>query len=481
MAPCLRRFAPRLLHERPMMNLLMNLLKKTPLYPLAAAFYHGVQKRRLPGAIKAGEKRLQSFPIKRVFKKKGDKLKIAFLSTLDNKGGAALVAFRLHREYKRQGHGSVMLVGNRLSDDKNVISIRDERDNHFGGTCRISGLQYRNYLSSFDLPLREEFQAADVLHCHNLHGDYFNYYALPGLTRLKPSVWTLHDMQAITGHCAFSLDCGRWETGCGDCPLLEAYPRLEKDTTAMLWQEKKDIYSRSDIDIVVPSRWLFDIVKRSILSEKKVHLIYNGIDTSVFRPVDKKEARKKLKIPPEKKVLITSSAGGTKNPQKGGRFLLDALGKIGHRKDIVVVSVGDSDYDPGIEGIEWISTGHIFDEKEVALWYSAADLFLYPSLADNCPLAIIEAMACELPVITFRTGGIPELVRHMETGFVADYKDTGQFVKGIEIFLDDGGLREAAGREARKDVERSFTLEKMAQAYLELYYDVIARRAPASL
>lgn len=455
---------------------LLNLLKKNPFYALAASLYCGIQRPRLLKAIEAREKSLQAIPVKRVFKKKRESLNIVYLSTFDNKGGAALVAFRLHREYNRQGYNSVMLVGEKLSGDKNVIRIRDAGDNPFLRASWMGGLQYWNYLSSFDIANREEFKEADVLHCHNLHGDYFNYFALPGLTRLKPAVWTLHDMQAVTGHCAFSLDCGKWETGCGDCPMLDAYPRLEKDRTDLLWREKKDVFSRSDIDIVVPSKWLYDIVKKSILSDKKVHLIYNGIDTDVFRPLGRKEARKKFKIPPEKLVLITSASGGTKNPQKGGQFLLEALRKISHRKDILVVSIGDTDYDPEIKGIEWISTGHVFDESEVAWWYSVADIFLYPSLADNCPLSILEALACELPVVTFRTGGIPELVRHMKTGYIADYKDTEQFVKGIELFLDDRELREAAGKKARHDVQRSFTLEKMADAYLDLYYEVIKRR-----
>ncbi|MEE9542779.1 MAG: glycosyltransferase family 4 protein [Thermodesulfobacteriota bacterium] len=460
-----------------MKNLLINLLRRTPFYGLAAGFYHGLQRMRLRKAIEAGQKRLESLPVKKILKNKGEPLNIVQLSSSDNMGGAALVAFRLHKAYGPLGHNPMMLVGKKLSEDKKVISISDTGDDPFAGLCAIEGLQYWSCLSSFDIPMREEFNEADLFHCHNLHGNYFNYFALPGLTRLKPSVWTLHDMQALTGHCAFSLDCARWETGCGDCPMLDAYPHLEKDTTRLLWEEKKEVFSKSNIEIVVPSKWLYDIVKKSILANKNVHLIYNGIDTGVFHPSDKREARDEFNIPPEKLVLITSASGGIKNPQKGGEFLLEALRKISHRKDIVVVSVGDKDYDPEIKGIEWINTGHIFDENEVAKWYSAADLLLYPSLADNCPLVILEALACALPVVTFSTGGIPELVRHMETGYIAEYKNTEQFVKGIELFLDDKGLRERAGKEARKDVEKSFTLDKMAAAYLELYYDVIERRS----
>jgi len=429
--------------------------------------------------LEARKKRLLAIPVKKVIKKKGDSLNIVQISTFDNFGGAALVALRLHKAYNRQGHNPVMLVGNKLSEDKKMISIRDPKDNFFWEICSREGLQYWKYLSSFEIPMKAEFEQADILQFHNIHGDYFSYQALPGLTRLKPAVWTLHDMQSFTGHCAFSLDCGKWETGCGECPLLGAYPALEKDTTALLWKNKKEIYARTAVEIVVPSKWLYDTVKKSILAEKDIHLIYNGIDTTVFRPRPKAEMRKKLNIDPGRTVLLTSAAGGTTNPQKGGAYLLDALRNIKIEADVVLVSVGDKDASHDIKGVKWMNTGHIFGEEAIAEWYCAADLFLFPSVADNCPLVILEAMACGLPVVTFDTGGIPELVRHMETGYVAKHRDVDDFVKGLEIFISNEGLRKSTGNRARAIAEKDFTVDKMAASYLELYYDVIERRAKA--
>ena len=452
------------------------ILRKVHLYGLAVGLYKGIQRLRLPKALEAGKKRLLAFSVKKVSSKKGDRLNIVQISTCDNMGGAALVAFRLHKAYNRQGHNPIMLVGDKLSEDKKVISIRNQKDSPFFGICSREGLQYWNYLSSFDIPMKAEFEQADILQFHNIHGDYFSYQALPGLTRLKPAVWTLHDMQSVTGHCAFSLDCGKWETGCGECPLLGAYPALEKDTTALLWKDKKEIYARTAVDIVVPSKWLYDIVKKSILAEKDIHLIYNGIDTTVFSPRPKAEMRKKLNIKLNSTVLITSAAGGTKNPQKGGAYLLEALRKLKLEGDVVLVSIGEKDSSYDIKGVKWINTGHIFSEEAITEWYCAADLFLYPSVADNCPLVILEAMACGLPVVTFDTGGIPELVRHMETGYVAKHRDVDDFVKGMETFISDEGLRKSAGNCARAIAEKDFTVDKMAASYLELYYGVIEKR-----
>lgn len=410
--------------------------------------------------------------------RKGGPLNILQFNTFDNVGGAAVVAWRLHNIYNSEGHNSAMFVKNKQSRDKNVFVIESgKKDRRYWNLCRAEGWQFWNYLSTFDIPFSEQFRNSDMLHFHNLHGEYFNYLALPGLTRLKPSVWTLHDMQAITGHCAVTYDCERWKIGCGECYALDEYPGLEVQTSAMLLKKKKEIFSASEIDLVAPSRWLLDKVKQSILSDKDVHLIYNGVDPEVFRNYPREEMRKKFGIPEGKTVFITSAAGGILNPYKGGPILLEALKRLENKEDLVVVSIGNAEYIPKIKGIDWINTGHLFDEREIAQWYSAGDLLLYPSVADNCPLAVLEAMACGLPVVTFRTGGIPELVKHMETGYVAGYKDVEDLLCGVRLVVGDKEFRLRAGRRARAEVEKTFTLDKMARSYLNLYHDVIAKRA----
>lgn len=458
-------------------SILSKILIKTPIYGMAVRIYYRMQRLQLPKVIAARKKRLLSKRPGNTCKKKGERLNIVQISTIDNYGGAALVAFRLHRTYNALGHNSVMLVGDKMSDDAKVMSIRDPEDITFREMCNQEGLHYWNYLSSFDLPMKTEFEQADILHFHNIHGDYFTYQALQSLTRLKPALWTLHDMQSVTGHCAFALDCRKWETGCGECPRLEAYPALRKDMTAFLWRDKKDAYSGASMDIAVPSNWLRAIAGSSILSDKDIHLIYNGVDTALFRPRAKSDMRKKLGIEPGKTVLITSAAGGTRNSQKGGAYLLEALRNLRLKEDVVVVSIGEKESNHDIPGIQWINTGHLFCEEDVAEWYSAADLFLYTSLADNCPLVILEAMASGLPIVTFATGGIPELVSHGETGYVAKYRDTADFIKGVELFLAEEGLRRAAGKSARQIAETRFSFDRMAADYLSHYYRVIEKRA----
>jgi len=457
-------------------DLLLRTAKDISFLGLFKELYCNYQKRRFFSKLQSSKEKLLLFPVKNVSRKKDELLNIVQISTYDNLGGAALVAFRLYNIYRGKGHHSIMFVGYKSSKDENVINIMNSRDDAFREICQEEGLLYWNFLSSFNLANKAAFKDGHILHFHNVHGYYFSYHALPGLTRLKPTVWTLHDMQSITGHCAFSYDCGKWETGCGDCPLLDASPALEKDTTAMLWKDKKELYREAEVDIVVPSKWLYNIVKKSILSDKDVHLIYNGIDTSLFKPKPKSEMRRKFNIDSEKIVFITSIAGGMKNSQKGASYLLEALKKMEFKKDIVLICMGEKDESYEIEGVTWMNTGHIFCEEKLAEWYCAADLFLYPSLADNCPLAVLEAMACGLPVVTFATGGIPELVKHMETGYVARYRDIDDFIKGIETFLYDRDLGLLAGKMARINAENNFSLHQMTASYLDLYYNVINKR-----
>lgn len=132
-----------------------------------------------------------------------------------------------------------MLVGNKLTEDNKIISIRDwEKDAKYKEVCMREGLQYWNFLSAVDLHEKKEFKEADIIHFHNLHGDYFNYLSLPCLTRLKPSVWTLHDMQSFTGHCAFSYGCEKWKTGCGDGSFSSSQEKLGSQKTQCSSREK---------------------------------------------------------------------------------------------------------------------------------------------------------------------------------------------------------------------------------------------------
>ena len=146
----------------------------------------------------------------------------------------------------------------------------------------------------------------DIIHLHNIHGGYFQTNLLPKLAKIAPIVWTFHDMFPITGHCAYSFECEKWKTGCGNCERLDIYPSIKKDRTKFLWNYKNKVYNSAKFTIVTPSLWLKKCVGQSFLKNKDIRLIYNGIDLENFTKTDKYEARKELNLPQDKKIVLFS-------------------------------------------------------------------------------------------------------------------------------------------------------------------------------
>lgn len=404
-------------------------------------------------------------------------MNILHISTIDNVGGAARVAYCLKDAYKELGHNSQILVGQKTekSDDILQIPVGTMQKQAVRITNKLS-LQYMGYLNSFSIKRNRAFLEADIINFHNIHSDYFNFMALPGLTKSKPAVWTLHDIWAITGRCAFSYGCDRWQIGCGNCPDTSYYPASKKDTSRLLWSLKKWAYKRSNLVIVTPSKWLKNLVENSILSNKEIHLIYNGVDHHKFHPINKSSIRKKLGLPEDKIILMFIASGGINNPQKGGKYLIKSLKNV-HLKNVFILNIGSSDeLDKLInKEVDYLSIPYIHDEELLPEYYAASDLLLFPSTEENCPLVILEAMGCGTPVVAFNAGGIPELIEHLKTGYVAKYKDVNDFTKGINQFISDYSLRELASKNAREVVENHFTHDKMTELYLELYRDTIKK------
>ena len=326
-------------------------------------------------------------------------------------------------------------------------------------------------MDSFEIKNYDVFKNSDIVHYHALHGYYFSSFALPELTSLKPSVWTMHDMQAFTGHCCHSLDCMKWETGCGECPYLDTYPKIKKDTSAFLWETKKAIYDKSDITIVCPSSWLLKKVEKSMLKEKDIRLIYNGVDINLFKPDDKKKLRKKYNLPEDKTILLFLANIGLKNDWKGGEYVLKAYNKLINNNEVLFMNIGKS-ISKSVIMKNWIEIPYIYDEKILSEYLKLSDILIYPSIADTCPLVVIEALSCGLPVVTFDTGGIPELVTHNKTGYIADYKNYDDFLKGIYLLLKNKNLIKKYSKEARLDAVKRFSNEIMVDNYIKLYNNV---------
>lgn len=370
-----------------------------------------------------------------------------------------------------------MLVGWKVTNDPDVERVWPTRawrivDYVSGEVADRLGLQYLWLPSSHRIPRHPWVQEADILQLCNTLGGYLSHTILPRLAEARPVVWRLSDMWPFTGHCAYSYDCQRWKTGCGACPILDEYPPLRFDTTALLWKIKNRLYRRCDLTVVAPSRWMAAQVRESpLLGHFPVHVIPNGLDTETFRPIPKPLAREVLGLKPDVRVVLIIGYSEDA-PRKGAAYLrqaLDALSRTLHF-DLSLLLIGTSGGGWMDEtGFPTRSVGFVTNDHFMATVYSAADVFVLPTLADNSPNSVLESMACGTPVVSFNVGGVPELVRHMETGYLATYKDAADLAQGIGLILTDGGLRERLGRHCRAVVEREYSMDLQARRFQTLY------------
>jgi glycosyltransferase involved in cell wall biosynthesis len=460
-------------------------------------------------------------------------LRILTVSTADRAGGAELVARTLFEAYRRLGHQSWLAVGRKVSDDPDVLVIpnpgphgewsrlcqRVDRslaplDERVRAVWRVRHLARKFGERGNELDRaagREDFrypashrvlelapESPEVVHCHNLHGGYFDLAALPRLSRRAPLFLTMHDAWLLSGHCAHSFECERWRTGCGECPDLTIYPSLEVDGTVENWRRKQAIYRQSRLYLATPCRWLMDRVHASILAAGIVEsrIIPYGIDLDTFCPGEKPAVRSQLGIPQDARVLLFAANGIRQNIWKDYRTMRSAVHEVGHRAGgppVLFLALGDSAPPEQVGQAEIRFIPHQSSAADVARYYQAADIYLHAARADTFPNAVLEALGCGLPVVGTAVGGIPEQVRglrqggfpaevgniHAEdraTGFLIPLGDAGTMAQALARLVDDEALRAQLGRNAAMDARLRFRAERQVQDYLGWYEEVAARR-----
>ncbi|MBE9063609.1 glycosyltransferase family 4 protein [cf. Phormidesmis sp. LEGE 11477] len=407
-------------------------------------------------------------------------MNVLHINQSDIAGGAAIAAHRLHKALLSQDVQSKLLVDRQQSDSSLVASIPRRRylDSLSSRVAYYVGLNYVNHTSTFNIPSHPFYIEADVLNFHNVHGDYFNYLALPKLTRQKPAVLTLHDMWSFTGHCAYSFECKRWRTGCGKCPAIATYPKAARDSTTIEWKLKKWTFTRSNLVVVSPSYWLSKLAKESIIRKLQIRTIPNGLDTQAFQPLDRDLCRRSLGISTGKKILLFA-AQNLNDPRKGGDLLLSAIQQLPRSliENLVLLVLGESsDSLFSSTGIPVISLGYVGGSRVKAIAYSAADAFIFPTRADNLPLVLQESMACGTPMISFNTGGVPELVRPGVTGLLAKPEDATELSSKIVELLEDTSLRQRMSLHCRAIAIDEYSIELQAKRYKALYAELIEDR-----
>jgi len=452
---------------------------------------------------------------------------IVQVNMFDAFGGAEKVARDLHRTYLAEGHDSWLAVGRKRTSDPRVITMPNQpaarawprfwwrihqrlqpyyqRAAYWRLLCRLShalaepegvidrwrGIEDFNYPGSWRLP-EVLPRRPDVIHCHNLHQKYFDLRALPSLSQGLPVLLTLHDAWLLSGHCAHSFDCERWRTGCGECPDLSIHPPIRRDATALNWRRKQGIYAASRLYVATPCRWLMNRVEQSMLTTGVVEsrVIPYGVDLEVFRQGDKGAARAVLDIQPDADVLLFAAGGIRKNVWKDYETLRQTIGRLAERpstRRLLFVALGESAPAERIGRAEIRFVPFVEDQREVARYYAAADVYVHAARADTFPNAVLEALACGTPVVATAAGGIPEQIVSLReppaagpnaaTGVLVPLGDASAMSSAVSRLLEDSGLRRRLGDNAAVDARRRFDLKREARDYLDWYASVCSGAA----
>ncbi|MGH7680761.1 MAG: glycosyltransferase [Candidatus Eiseniibacteriota bacterium] len=409
------------------------------------------------------------------------------VNTYDLIGGAARAAYRLHQALRLIGLDSQLLVQRKVTDDPSVHGPRGPfakavaRARPFLDSLPLWGYPSRlpGSFSPAVLPdsLAPRIAAlrGDLVHLHWVAGGFFNPTWLE--RSAKPVVWTLHDSWAFTGGCHVPGDCARYRDACGACPALGS--RRERDLSRGLFERKQRAWARASLHVVTPSRWLADAARSSaLLRGASIEVIPNPRDLARFKPADPAAARDALGLPRDRVFLLFGGVGSLSDPNKGFPLLAEALARVaqGPRgRDIELLVAGERRPEPAPElAVPARFLGPVHGDEAMARLMTACDALVLPSLQENQPNMVVEAMACGRPSVAFRAAGLPELVAHQSTGYLAEPFQSEDLARGIEWLLGDGARRLSLGEAARERAVQDHDQESVAGRYGALYERILA-------
>lgn len=420
-----------------------------------------------------------------------DALSVVILST-SLKGGAGGGAYKLHQGLRKRGIDSHVLVKFKYDDDDDVIRVPDAPSVRW--MCRLTRVG-RQDLEGLPLRLYRRREASKLFSAQwvpdtiedvldGLSPDVVHLRWVGHLVRIEtlprlrvPVVWTLSDMWAFTGGCYLPEDCVRFRERCGACPHLGS--RRAADLSRWVWRRKAKAWADLDLTVVTPSRWLAEAARSSSLfGNKRIEIIPTGVDTNVFKPLPRSDACRTIGVSGDKRIVLFGAFRNHHN--KGFHFLTDALVRLRdngwHDRLELVVFGFDRPADLPDLGIPTRFLGEVTDTRTIAAAYAAADVFVAPSIQENFPNTVLEALACGTPGVAWRTGGLPDLIDHEHNGYIAQPFDVDDLARGIAWTLEDGRRIENLSRAARVRAEREFTLDRYAERYVHLYEDLTRMR-----
>lgn len=378
-------------------------------------------------------------------------LQIADLAT--KKGHEVICSFYARRNKDKDKN--CIYIGNKVSHNIHKKLYRKTGNN--GCYSKISTWNFLRKVKKFD---------PDLIHIHNLHNCYINLPMLFDYIKKnnKKVIWTLHDCWSFTGQCPYftAVGCEKWKTGCHDCEQINRYPSCSVDRTDKMWNRKKEWFTGvQNLTIVTPSQWLADLVKQSFLKDYPVKVINNGINLDVFKPTES-DFRTKHNLEDKKIILGVASVWEVR---KGLDVFIELSKRLDDRYKIVLVGTNDEVDKKLPEGI--ISIHRTSNQKELAELYTAADVFFIPTREDNFPTVNMESLACGTPVLTFNTGGSPEMVDEA-TGVVLMNEDIASVEQAVISMCESGKYSKEACTERAKQYDSGLKYNE----YLSLFENI---------
>jgi len=410
-------------------------------------------------------------------------MKVLHLSTSDLESGAGRAAFRVHQGLQNTGIVSQMLVRAKDSSDPQVIAEKSIRTK-LGPP--LSGLPFQltptQSKSNFSLQWFPDNLTKNINRFEpniiNLHWICNGFLQVETLRKIQhPLVWTLHDMWPFTGGCHYSKDCDRYTDACGSCPQLTS--NKQQDLSRWVWNRKHKAWNSLNLTIIGASHWIANCARSSSLfRELRVEVIPTGIDIEKYRPIPQSIARSLLQLPQDKKIVLFGAVTAT-DTRKGFHLLQPALQELTQSEwqdQLYLLTFGTSHQDLQASlGLQSSSLGKLSDDLSLAIAYSAADVFVAPSTQDNLPNTVMEALACGVPSVAFKIGGMPDMIDHCQNGYLAQPFEIEDLAQGIAWVIEEPERHQKLSYNARQKVEQEFTLQQEGSRYLKLYEEILSR------
>jgi len=423
---------------------------------------------------------------------------IILINTSDSGGGAEQFSHLMHSANLARGIDSRLLVGDKQSSEETIVPFWGSRVFDYRPFQRPLVNRFREVRRSITrwmgvddyyhpyshFPEAIAGMNPAILHLQNLHGGYFDLRALPALSRKFPIVWTLHDFWAFSGHCAYSLECPRWKTGCGRCPDLQRAPQIARDATRINFLRKRSLFSRTRLYVAAASDALLgripgSMVEPMVIESRKIPY---GVDLKVFHPGDKTEARRKLGLSPDISLILFAASDAIRNPYKDFGTIRQAMEILQERnptRPVELAVIGAHSDSTPVAGLSIHPIKFVHSRETMADYYRAADLYVHSARDEVFGLVIVEAMACGTPVVATAVGGIPEVFDDGVEGILVPPGDPLAMAEAVLKLLDSPEWRSQFGKAGIEKARSCYNMDRCHSEYLSWFEEIIATRGRA--